>query len=162
MADRCPLLRLPGEIRNLIYAYVLSEETRLQYICCTICNRGSILAPVKDLDPPHYNSTAVSKTKKAHDLEKGKQLVPPLVNTSKHVHGQDDANQLKFVNRQLHQETRGLVIRYNDLKFRNIVHFAKFLDSCPRFYHAYLRVLEVNQCMLQLDRALSLLSISHR
>ncbi|CAO2652284.1 Nn.00g005670.m01.CDS01 [Neocucurbitaria sp. VM-36] len=104
MADRCHLLRLPGEIRNLIYEYVLFEDTSLQYIHCAICDRGSIRARVKELDSPDSHGTTVNKTEKNHDPKEAKQLAFPLINKSEHVHGQNDANQPKFVNRQLYNE----------------------------------------------------------
>lgn len=129
----CHLFRLSGELRNLIYEYVLSEDTILHYHHDTKSGRGSILARVPCFDALEYHGTTNGKTRKGAKLEESKRLESSLVNKSDEVYYRHDANQLKFVNRQLYKETRGL-----------IVHFAEFLKGCPKHHFAHFRVLEVN------------------
>jgi hypothetical protein len=117
----CHLFRLSGEIRNLIYAYTLAvdQDGPLRYRTGSH-GKGSIVAN-------GTTSTAPGPTKRKKPGERT-----------------PDANQLRLVNRQLRQETHGLILRYNDLKFGSIAYLTTFLKSCPSFQFAHLRILEVS------------------
>jgi hypothetical protein len=117
----CHFFRLSGEIRNLVYAYALAvdQDGPLRYWPGSH-GKGSIVAD-------ETTSTNPAPTKRKKPGEK-----------------RPDANQLRLVNRQLRQETHGLILRYNHLRFGNVAHLAAFLKSCPSFQFTHLRILEVS------------------
>ncbi|KAJ4375776.1 hypothetical protein N0V83_001053 [Neocucurbitaria cava] len=151
----CHLFRLSGELRNLIYEYVLSEDTILHYHHGTNSGRGSILARVPNINAPEYGGlyggTTTGKTSNDAIPEGSKPVKWSLAKELDKVYYRYDANQLKFVNRQLYMETRGLVLRYNQLEFGLIVDFAEFLKCCPKHHYAHFRVLEVNHSIFLPD-----------
>jgi hypothetical protein len=77
--DRCRLLDLPRELRDMIYEFVLTKE------------RGLIKESAR---------VPTARLYAAKDFTRR------------------DPNQLKFVCRQMYDETRGLALRFNDLTFR--------------------------------------------
>ncbi|KAF2640400.1 hypothetical protein P280DRAFT_518811 [Massarina eburnea CBS 473.64] len=81
------LLQCPAEIRNQIYMLVLKEPGGLQY----------------------------------HEEIVGTQTIGKLYTRTPEgasdTHVATEANQLRFVNRQLHEETRGLGLKYNKIIF---------------------------------------------
>ena len=82
--DRCLLLELPRELRDLIYDFALTENGGL----------------IKDENFDPNSGDATGRFRAAGDEAKR------------------DANQLKFVCRQLRAETKGLGLRLNVLTFR--------------------------------------------
>jgi hypothetical protein len=56
-----------------------------------------------------------------------------------------DANQLKFVNKQLRLETRSLVLRYNDIIFHNIRDTSLFLSKCSTWYYEDFRTFKIQK-----------------
>lgn len=101
---------MPGELRNEIYQYALTEEEGLCWnddlqMMCTV------------------------------------QMSSPMTPTS------NPANQLKFVDKLLRNETKGLELRYNDLAFAGTLsdinsaaeHAVSFLEQLPASRHKHLR-----------------------
>ncbi|KAF2649549.1 hypothetical protein K491DRAFT_683734 [Lophiostoma macrostomum CBS 122681] len=85
---RFPFLRLPGELRNRIYFYILTAKNgRLRYLSPGPYNVA--LLPPLWVDRP----------------------VPMLLN------GGVELNQIKYTCRQIYKEARGLELRYNDIAF---------------------------------------------
>lgn len=120
-ASSCDFLRLPGEIRNAIYAYTLTIQKGLMY---------------------YYGKDEVGRL---YDI--GFSLLEDEARTSQNKYHSEEnfleANQLKYTNRQLYAETRGLVLRYNHIIFEDIVELAAFLRSCPPTHLERLRDIEV-------------------
>ena len=91
------LLNLPGELRNVIFEYALSEAS------------GLLLVEIDD--PPS----------------------PKRFMGCRHNDKNEEANQLKYVCRQLHAETRGLGLKLNELSVKSedhILAFQRFLETC--------------------------------
>ncbi|KAF2272190.1 uncharacterized protein EI97DRAFT_233526 [Westerdykella ornata] len=115
-----PLLRLPPELRTMIYEYALSSPDGYLHYRESQSN---------DLSPPKpvfcvLDSNNSSKTP-------SKRAIP------------DEFNQLKYVNRKLYQETAGTEVRYNTLVFESFEtrrglelsgcrNLCSFLNSCAR------------------------------
>jgi hypothetical protein len=110
LANVSPLIRLPRELRDLVFEYALSFE-------------GGLIADVINAtgqDSTGNDSTAVTRFHAKESLEKMK------------------ANQLRLVCRQFYAESNKLELRYNDITFvdtngqsnafTNFVHFYK---NCP-------------------------------
>jgi hypothetical protein len=91
---RC-LLCLPGEIRNSIYEYALTYANGLIHREVDGTKRLYLSPP-----SPERGSQVSSKRRKREEPELWK-----------------EANQLKYVNRQLYAETRRLALQYNDIVF---------------------------------------------
>jgi hypothetical protein len=118
------LLLLPGEIRNAIYAYAFAQnhgiwyqydkERRIGQMFLFTHDRRDLTNEVRTSQHPHHSQAAFL-----------------------------EANQLKFVNHQLCAETRGLVLRYNDLMFRNVEELAIFLRTCDTSHYSRFRVFNV-------------------
>ncbi|KAH7091162.1 hypothetical protein FB567DRAFT_577103 [Paraphoma chrysanthemicola] len=140
MEQGSPLLRLPGELRNRIYAYSLSEEQGISYRedkngvawLCLREHNGDVQTLFVVEDIPGSVTAAKesneeideeSHTLKRRKLNNGKQKEPLFradeIESDARVRACDTryivANQLQFVNRQLRDETRGLGLRYNDI-----------------------------------------------
>jgi hypothetical protein len=133
------LLQMPGEVRNLIYAYTLSAP------------EGLVL---------HENGKLFDRTHTLCDHD-------GFYDTAA-----DEANQLKFVNRQLYKETRGLGLHHNDLVLDGytipgghdfisdgvtvtstphelaIEYFASFLQTCSPKHLEHMQKVELNHAGL--------------
>ncbi|KAF2640180.1 hypothetical protein P280DRAFT_549978 [Massarina eburnea CBS 473.64] len=123
------LLSLPGELRNRIYQYVLTEgvvevkeEANNGKILFCLCRKGS--KPGDVVSKPNKNTSIYGK----HSRE---------------------LNQMKYVCRQLHIETKGQGLKWNALeifeseKFRYfhahreaLPHTTRFLDHCSHLRKA--------------------------
>jgi hypothetical protein len=98
----CHFLQLSAELRNMIYAYALSEPNGLIFLL----NRSKIgQLCIKPTSASPALPDAVNKANKSTSSDRPK----------------DDAsctaNQLQYVSHELRHETRGLGVRYNDLTF---------------------------------------------
>ncbi|KAH5325992.1 hypothetical protein HBI12_080990 [Parastagonospora nodorum] len=119
----CHLFRLPGELRNYIYEYALTEERPLKV------ERRSNDTAFKCYKQPlaqaggHHEMGAFSKSP-----------TDTLV----------EVNQLRFVNKELHAETRALALRYNNLAFNSIGDANEFLKNCALSQQAHLHTLTIH------------------
>ncbi|KAF2711600.1 hypothetical protein K504DRAFT_532166 [Pleomassaria siparia CBS 279.74] len=177
----CHFFRLPGELRNLVYEYVLTEPDGLFHRVddkgverlCLVSDDGA--KPVSRQSEPlllaqNPGSTPVlHKRRKISNEQRIETKEPDTENDKKKVIIVDDANQLRFVSRQLFRETRGLGIRFNDLTFRNstregapwdtTITCMRFLKNCSAEHLRYLRNLTVDKarwenCVLGVGNAL--------
>ncbi|CAO2652285.1 Nn.00g005680.m01.CDS01 [Neocucurbitaria sp. VM-36] len=64
---------------------------------------------------------------------------------------ESDANQLKYVSRQLFRETRDLEIRYNDLYFKTFEEAVKFLEIYPKADYRHLRIIDIDETLFARD-----------
>ncbi|KAF2244822.1 hypothetical protein BU26DRAFT_553930 [Trematosphaeria pertusa] len=114
----CHLMRLPGEIRNIIYEYALTEPDGLTYRNSEFCAARLVAHEPGDAG-----------------LNSGTRL------------DYVEANQLQYVSREMRRETRGLGIVYNDLTFvgtsNNLAtsQFALFLRVCASRHLDYIRTI---------------------
>ncbi|KAH5070994.1 hypothetical protein HBH96_002490 [Parastagonospora nodorum] len=130
--DRDEFTRSSGEIRNLIYEYVLTEDKGVSYyademdigwLCLHDESTVKTYEVEKEQDMPHKSNN----TKEIQKLESKR---PPRIGFTqreiqcegKHVsisRGRHTiANQLQFTCMQLADETCGLGLRYNTIRFR--------------------------------------------
>ena len=120
----CQFLRLAGEIRNIIYAYALTNPDEQVVVYEDL---GPLMAAMKadfaDISPTERRACLMS-TPFANKVT--------LFTDSSCV---TEANQLRFVNRQLYYETRGLTLRYNNLSFEHSPTSNNQLLRCTRFLH---------------------------
>jgi len=107
---RCLLLELPGELRNMIYEYVLTEKHGIMY-----------RPPNLRFGP--FVSMADTQIQRLGSLVRYGDMVYNCNPNSDH-------NQLKYVNRQLHRETRGLGLQFNVLHFKTM---ARCFEADPRY-----------------------------
>ncbi|KAF2124153.1 hypothetical protein P153DRAFT_361339 [Dothidotthia symphoricarpi CBS 119687] len=113
---KCHFFRLPGELRNMIYAYALSSDHPVRYILDTD-NVGHLCSfPI-----PANNWI-------------GNYWLPDSEHNA--VREWIIWNMLKFANRQLYNETHNLTLRYNELFFGCITDLSDFLDVCPAHFHS--------------------------
>jgi hypothetical protein len=105
-----PLLLLPGELRNEIYRYVLSEADGLDFV---LEHYGPAWLCI------HGNSMAIEDGHNLSDEDcRDETAVPPSSPILYTVNGgRVIANQLQFVCRQLRKETKNLGISYNTIRF---------------------------------------------
>lgn len=115
------LLQLPAELRLAIYEYVLMTPQELWYY------------PVLD-DVGHMYTCNIALLRTTDG--KG--------DSRRSRHAAREANQMRHVNRQMHRETRGLLLRNNDFAFCNVQELAAFLRSCPVSAHKDFRRLTVH------------------
>ncbi|KAH7081638.1 hypothetical protein BKA63DRAFT_550278 [Paraphoma chrysanthemicola] len=171
MEQVSPLLLLPGELRNRIYAYSLSEERGISHRedkngiawPCLCKHNGDVQTlPVAEDIPGSATAVVESNQeidKDSHILKRRK------LNTGKHkeplfrAHKIESdarvracntryivANQLQFVNRQLRDEAQGLGLRCNDIyDFCSLESVLNFLKSLSHTQRTWLRRLVVRQ-----------------
>jgi hypothetical protein len=95
---KSPLLRLPGELRNRIFEFALTAPRSL------IVYIGNSTRPVLYLPA---------------DEDHPEVAIPYITTPDQQVsydHGCYSYNQLKLVNKQLYQETKGLELKFNSLR----------------------------------------------
>jgi hypothetical protein len=131
----CHFLQLPAELRNMIYAFALSEPNGLTFLLNgpktgQLCIKPASVSPALP--------DAVNKSNKSA--------------SSVHPKPSCTANQLQYVSHQLRHETRGLGSRYNDLTFRKHHDFLAFMDMCPAAHKQHLRQLTVEKPRLPKDK----------
>lgn len=117
--DRCHLFLIPGEIRNTIYEYVLTKERAIR-----LERRGN------DSQGKWYNG--IASIPGQHDMST---LASSLSDALLEV------NQLRFVNKQLYAETRGLALRYNDMSCSAAKDITEFLEHCAPSHLCRIRLL---------------------
>jgi hypothetical protein len=120
----CHFSQLPGELRNKVYEYALTEENGLIF---QIENNVGILR----------SGTVTTE------------VAPECAHMNPSPHAQPytaSANQLQYVSRQLRAETKGLGIRFNDITFvgeKAIKHAVRFLKVLPPSELRYLRTITI-------------------
>ncbi|KAF2124152.1 hypothetical protein P153DRAFT_371037 [Dothidotthia symphoricarpi CBS 119687] len=120
----CHFFGLSGELRNTVYAYALSMPGSVRYSC---------------------GKDGVGRMQEQASVERDVSPGPRRkAGTTLEV------NQLKYVNKQLYEETHGLVLRYNDLVFATVSELAKFLNSCPESYYRRFRLIDVQRGIFRL------------
>jgi hypothetical protein len=120
----CHLFDLPAEVRNTIYEYALTFPHGLRY---------------------YHDPCFVTDHMQVADADS-------LTNPPAHWEPEDhaflitqDANQLKFVNKQLRLETYSLVLRYNDIFFYDVQDTTLFLTRCSTSYYRHIRTFNIQQ-----------------
>lgn len=110
----CHFFRLSGELRNGIYAYVLTEPEGLLYL--EKIDRSTKLVANSEANLALMDAQDVEDDVRAAKRRKiGKnQMASTKKSAKKPV---VDANKLQYVNWQLRHETRALGLQYNDLLF---------------------------------------------
>ncbi|KAF2640349.1 hypothetical protein P280DRAFT_550121 [Massarina eburnea CBS 473.64] len=134
----CHLLRIPGELRNRIYKYALTEPHGIGYV-----------------EDNSSESRLVCLTKiKTEDTRTINRNIVMIERTSflrKHPVRQVVANQIQFVNRAFRQETRGLGLKFNVITFFPTLEnyaigvLARFLATCPSEKKDWLRAIVVDR-----------------
>jgi hypothetical protein len=112
MADASSLLKLPGEILNLIYEFSLTSVDGLVYR--TLNTRES-----------HKKIHLVDATLHCPD-----------------VHNPAEFNQMKYVSKKFYEETNHLELNYNTVIFNDrdpVAHFLEFRKHMPRSIDSFLR-----------------------
>lgn len=92
-----PLFKLPGELRNRIYSYVLSRDDPRHPAAVFATQHSS-----KARHDEKSDTAFVRQTRQGHNVV-----------TRFHTGDLEIANQLQFVNKQLRAETAGLTYKYN-------------------------------------------------
>lgn len=142
-------MRLPAELRNLVYEFALSEEQGLTYHrderrLGWLCLHQLIEAAtsVSDAGAPVAESQANPGSRKRRKLNNG----TPQETGAWGPHSMvcigkfTVANQLQFVSHQLRRETRGLGLRYNDISiFDSMSHITKLFHSLSPRQTSWLR-----------------------
>lgn len=108
---RSPFLRLRKEIRNIIYSYALAVEDG--YICGV--SRGVICLADEPGYPPKLCSLAYMHTGYQYNedyLTEDYELFKPFISRKAEA-WRIEINQLKYVCKQLHRETRGITLKTN-------------------------------------------------
>ncbi|KAF2821630.1 hypothetical protein CC86DRAFT_98826 [Ophiobolus disseminans] len=128
----CPFLDLPGELRNLIFAYTFSEPMGLSYrLDPPGIGRLESMLPATTL-PSKVQLDTCKPTPERKALNRRTRRV---------------ANQLQYVCHELRAETRGLGIRYNDLSFEYLKDVLAFIRIIPQAEVKHLRILHVKKGM---------------
>jgi hypothetical protein len=117
---KCHFLSLPAELRNAIYAFYLHRDEPLEFL------RDS-----NDKVRRLYAKALARKGREGDD--------PRELRGSKH-----EVNQLRFVNKQLYTETRGLTICGNELAFQSVRDVNFFLQHCKLELLSRIRCLHVH------------------
>jgi hypothetical protein len=156
-----PFLRLPGELRNRVYAYTFFEE---KGVCYREDKNGVAWLCLHSFDQDAPINTVAGTLITTAD-EDGDEGLPrtkrrKLSNgTPQHTQSKCEltkkdarvraceyqyivANQLQFVNRQLRCETRGLSLRYNSsVSFDSYLHLGRLFSGINQSQLAWLRIL---------------------
>ena len=135
---KCHFFRLPGELRNDIYEYILTDPRGLT---CRVLSDGS--------------SKFYTPDQRATERQEHKRRQPQWSQRRKNIRRKPEdivinkleANKLQYVCRQLRQETKALELRYNTIYFNSTndagvdVHCATFLASLSSLQISHLRQL---------------------
>lgn len=127
----CHFFRLPGELRNAIYAYVLSKPGGLLF---RVSSRGETQLLLKASAIRRY------RRRPAYEIAvlPAKGILDDRMNGTMH-----EKNQLQYVNREMRLETRGLGVRFNQITFLGCHDFRDFIAMCPHIHKSYLRHLTI-------------------
>ncbi|PSN61507.1 hypothetical protein BS50DRAFT_680913 [Corynespora cassiicola Philippines] len=112
-------LDLPGEIRNRIYEYALASDSgQLDY---------RITLHLRFQDYNRLKETAVAK--KENLIMRKRSIIPAP------MHGKIEFNRLEYVCKQLHKETAGIELKYNEVVFTTWAdHMSEFSVYCRYLY----------------------------
>ncbi|KAH7075021.1 hypothetical protein FB567DRAFT_596966 [Paraphoma chrysanthemicola] len=130
-SDTCHFFRLPGELRNVIYAYVLSRPGGLLF---RVSSKGESQLLLKASAIRRY------RHRPAYEIAilTAKDILGDSTNGTMH-----EKNQLQYVNREMRLETRGLGVRFNQITFLGCHDFRNFIAMCPNIHKSYLRHLTI-------------------
>lgn len=130
ISNGCYFLRLPGELRNLVYAYALSEPAGLEF---------------------RYDSQGIARLYHFGAAKPSPEISSTITDEGLEAHGGEsemsDANQLQYISRDIRRETRGIGIRYNRLTFDNLVNFMAFLETCPSTHTKHIRHITIDRSL---------------
>jgi hypothetical protein len=131
------LLSLPGEVRNIIYRFALTESAGLDYVEDT---RGVGWLCLE---------TAQSDSHTLSELDEREQ--PQVSDTTQKS---TIANQMQFACRQLRAETKTLSIYYNTINFHDqtTTTLAVFLKSLPSHLRKVIQCLTISPKGTELSR----------
>ncbi|KAF2122108.1 hypothetical protein BDV96DRAFT_682119 [Lophiotrema nucula] len=119
-----PLLKLPRELRDMIYEHALTFGGEELY-----CRSGSLSLELLD---------EKKQVQQPNNQQKVQRYIESPINLRLYLTQKDEveANQLKYVCRQLHQDTSGLELAYNTIVFFGEVNRYDKMVQCSRFlYH---------------------------
>jgi hypothetical protein len=143
------LLRLPAELRNLIYEYALTADTHQLYYRDAMDPKG---VPTEITE----NINGVSITRKITYDERVVTLYKSVsadgVKLCLGSTTTTDFNQLKYVCKQLYSETKRLPLQYNDAIFAKddqypqdqTIQFLRFLHQCHKTWTSKVRTVIIN------------------
>ena len=128
-------MELPPEVRNIVYEYALTSDRRLVYDCGGLHKAVGQHCCARKLRDGHIRATA-----------------PSFV--AKNSKGAIEFNQLKYVSRKVREETKGLELKYNRIRFN----LYRGRDPMPTFWHfvtclspsklQWLRFVDIHQHLL--------------
>ncbi|KAH7410020.1 hypothetical protein DE146DRAFT_751735 [Phaeosphaeria sp. MPI-PUGE-AT-0046c] len=125
--EDCHLLKLPVELRLLIYSYALLAPEGV--ICQVVRMHGRSCffryTPYQKNAHGPKSSRDANATSSRKSAAKVAKKVPVVSHTN-------DLNQLKYVCCELHAETKGIIVANNNLVFDyGVDKFVKFVRTCP-------------------------------
>ncbi|KAH7064453.1 hypothetical protein BKA63DRAFT_496785 [Paraphoma chrysanthemicola] len=131
-SNNCHFFRLPGELRNVIYAYVLSKPGGLLF---RVSSHGDTQLLLKASAIRRY------RPKPAYEIAvlAAKGMLDERINGTMH-----ENNQLQYVNREMRLETRGVGVRFNQITFLGCHDFRDFTAMCPDIHKSYLRHMTID------------------
>ncbi|KPM34491.1 hypothetical protein AK830_g12081 [Neonectria ditissima] len=153
---RSPLLRLPRHVRNIIYSYAL--VVRNGYSCEIMY--GVICLADKPGYPPKLCSISCLHSKRGDQwsedfLTEDYEIFQPYVSREVET-WRVEINQLKYVCKQLHRETRGITLkinagrksmfhgtRTNDGRVSGMANFGHFYKKCSPEQQAHMRDVDI-------------------
>jgi len=119
-----PFVRLPTELRSIIYKYALTENKPLSLKKPRDHAIYSALRP--RLQCRHHLQILTTESSHPHSVRK----IP-------------EANQLRLVNKQMYRETRGLSLHYNDIEFSTVEDADYFFEHCVTTHLTKLRLVNI-------------------
>lgn len=136
------LLLLPGELRNLIYQFVLTSNNGQLF-----CKETRSLQST----PNRHNGENKSELEAAPDARITvyyERLHPSSFKLYEDEYTMVEANQLQYVCRSLRNETKGLGLKYNNIGFVRredweaaaCYQFARFLHHCGPYWRSQIRL----------------------
>ncbi|KAF2787720.1 hypothetical protein K505DRAFT_342715 [Melanomma pulvis-pyrius CBS 109.77] len=132
---RCFFFTLPRELRDEIYEYALTEEWGLashhrKPYSILVAARGPPSGTDEEEMNQNWEDDRLAEASAMKSME---------------------SNRLVYVCRQLHRETLGLGLKFNDLTFYHtekmcaLSHFGRFIQHCPTTLQRYVRKITVVQ-----------------
>ncbi|KAH3961202.1 hypothetical protein HBI56_209920 [Parastagonospora nodorum] len=136
------LLLLPGEVRNLIYKFVLTSNSGQLF-----CKEKRSLQPTPNRHSSTHETEPLASSDKRIALYY-EHLRPGSLKLYEDEYGIVEANQLQYVCRSLRNETKGLGLKYNNIIFVRreeweaaaCYQFARFLHHCGLYWRSRMRL----------------------
>ncbi|KAH3940907.1 hypothetical protein HBH53_210550 [Parastagonospora nodorum] len=117
-------MRIPAELRSIIYEYALTEDHPLS---------------VKKPNGHAIYAALHPQLRDRHHL----QILSTGLSHPYGVRKTAEANQLRFANKQMYHETRGLSLHYNAIEFTNVEDAHYFLKRCATLHLSKLRLVTI-------------------